>query len=305
MKVKGKRILKNGAVAGYVYYNKDKKWKWRIINGPKKKRGGEKLKSKAQLIGELNSKINKFPIFYKIKNPTVGYGKSTSIKGKNTLDDWLNRLEKKAKLELQKKHVQKIPRLKTRYEEIQKLIKNIKAKKVRELKKYNNTIINRYNGKRQSLKNTLSNNARKIYNKEIKEIQSKEIRKNKIRQFNEKYQLNIVYSDLEKSIVLNRLKNLCTSPLNNMKIGYFKNSDFVLYGLTMWDNCEENPMIKILNFIEEYNNTYSNKNSTKNSSGKINIYLYLDYEYRSGFKMRYVSHLKQLNYKNSFKYMGE
>ena len=31
MKVKNKRILKNGAVAGYVYYSKDNKWKWRIV----------------------------------------------------------------------------------------------------------------------------------------------------------------------------------------------------------------------------------------------------------------------------------
>jgi len=38
MKIKGKRVLKNGAVAGYVW--KDRKWKWRIIKGPTKKRGG-------------------------------------------------------------------------------------------------------------------------------------------------------------------------------------------------------------------------------------------------------------------------
>jgi hypothetical protein len=39
MKIKDKRVLKNGAVGGYVYYPKDKKWKWRIISGPKKKGG--------------------------------------------------------------------------------------------------------------------------------------------------------------------------------------------------------------------------------------------------------------------------
>ena len=38
MKIKGKRTLKNGAVAGYVW--KDRKWKWRIIKGPTKKKGG-------------------------------------------------------------------------------------------------------------------------------------------------------------------------------------------------------------------------------------------------------------------------
>ena len=45
MKVKGKRILKNGAVAGYVYYSKEKKWKWRII-GRDKKGGGGNAQSK-------------------------------------------------------------------------------------------------------------------------------------------------------------------------------------------------------------------------------------------------------------------
>ena len=40
MKVKGKRTLKNGAIAGYVYYSKEKKWKWRIIGRDKKQKGG-------------------------------------------------------------------------------------------------------------------------------------------------------------------------------------------------------------------------------------------------------------------------
>ena len=42
MKVKGKRTLKNGAVAGYVYYSKEKKWKWRIIG--RNKKGGSRSK---------------------------------------------------------------------------------------------------------------------------------------------------------------------------------------------------------------------------------------------------------------------
>ena len=37
LKIKGKKVFKNGAVGAYVYYNKEKKWKWRIIKGPKKK----------------------------------------------------------------------------------------------------------------------------------------------------------------------------------------------------------------------------------------------------------------------------
>jgi len=36
MRVKNKRVLKNGAIAGYVYYSTEKKWKWRIITGPTK-----------------------------------------------------------------------------------------------------------------------------------------------------------------------------------------------------------------------------------------------------------------------------
>jgi hypothetical protein len=40
IKVKSKRTLKNGAVAGYVYYSKEKKWKWRIIGRDKKQKGG-------------------------------------------------------------------------------------------------------------------------------------------------------------------------------------------------------------------------------------------------------------------------
>ena len=40
MKVKGKKTLKNGVVAGYVYYSKEKKWKWRIIGRDKKQKGG-------------------------------------------------------------------------------------------------------------------------------------------------------------------------------------------------------------------------------------------------------------------------
>ena len=41
MKIRNKRILKNGAIAGYVYYPKDKKYKWRIVGRNKKKGGGE------------------------------------------------------------------------------------------------------------------------------------------------------------------------------------------------------------------------------------------------------------------------
>ena len=39
MRVKGKRVLKNGVVAGYVL-QKDGTWKWRFLKGPTKKKGG-------------------------------------------------------------------------------------------------------------------------------------------------------------------------------------------------------------------------------------------------------------------------
>jgi hypothetical protein len=55
MKTKGKRVFKNGAVGAYVYYKKEKKWKWRIIAGPKKKNiqfGGAKPEATPGLIFE-------------------------------------------------------------------------------------------------------------------------------------------------------------------------------------------------------------------------------------------------------------
>ena len=61
MKIKGKRVLKNGAVAGYVW--KDRKWKWRIIKGPSKKRGGGPRTCKFL---EKNQNLRDNHPFYKI-----------------------------------------------------------------------------------------------------------------------------------------------------------------------------------------------------------------------------------------------
>ena len=55
MRVKNKRVLKNGAVAGYVYYSNEKKWKWRIIKGPNKKRGGNLLPNNQK---SINSELD-------------------------------------------------------------------------------------------------------------------------------------------------------------------------------------------------------------------------------------------------------
>ena len=41
MRIKDKRVLKNGAIAGYVYYPKENKWKWRIVGRIKQKGGGK------------------------------------------------------------------------------------------------------------------------------------------------------------------------------------------------------------------------------------------------------------------------
>jgi len=40
MRVKGIKVFSNGARGGYVYYKNEKKWKWRIISGPRKKKKG-------------------------------------------------------------------------------------------------------------------------------------------------------------------------------------------------------------------------------------------------------------------------
>ena len=53
MRTKDTRILQNGALAGYVYYSKEKKWKWRIIGRNEKKGGGE-----TEIIEELKKKKN-------------------------------------------------------------------------------------------------------------------------------------------------------------------------------------------------------------------------------------------------------
>jgi hypothetical protein len=61
MRVKGKRVLKNGTIAGYVYYKNEKKWKWRFISG-KKMKGGE------------NVEAGSTPIFVDRKNKVIILG---------------------------------------------------------------------------------------------------------------------------------------------------------------------------------------------------------------------------------------
>ena len=60
MRIKGKKKMKNGAVGGYVYYSKEKKWKWRIVKGPSKKGGNpqteQELKGKNMVLKQLLEK---------------------------------------------------------------------------------------------------------------------------------------------------------------------------------------------------------------------------------------------------------
>lgn len=71
MKIKGKRILKNGVTAGYVYYKNDKKWKWRFLKGPKKKnkqKGGNKV-TNANILRELKNSLSNEELIFENKHP--------------------------------------------------------------------------------------------------------------------------------------------------------------------------------------------------------------------------------------------
>ena len=79
MRVKGTRVLKNGALAGYVYYSDEKKWKWRIIGRAKtRSKGGAKTRSKtkSRQKGGNQSLKNHFDSmayhFKNMKKPQVG-----------------------------------------------------------------------------------------------------------------------------------------------------------------------------------------------------------------------------------------
>lgn len=88
MRVKNKRILKNGAIAGYVYYKDEKKWKWRII-GRKKMKGGFKkgnsVKNKKngkiyRIIAVFSNELITKPINAKERNRETITFKSNELK---------------------------------------------------------------------------------------------------------------------------------------------------------------------------------------------------------------------------------
>ncbi len=63
---KNKRVLKNGAIAGYVL-QKDGSWKWRIVKGPKKnyKKGGNPLGNGNQFVKLYNvTKSRRYKTYY-------------------------------------------------------------------------------------------------------------------------------------------------------------------------------------------------------------------------------------------------
>ena len=84
MKVKEKQVLKNGVIAGYVYYKDENKWKWRII-GRNKMKGGNVTKN------DLDNKIKSSTLYGKSKtmvyyldntnNARIGYVVSVTNHG--------------------------------------------------------------------------------------------------------------------------------------------------------------------------------------------------------------------------------
>jgi hypothetical protein len=100
MKVKGKRVLKNGAVAGYVYYNKDKKWKWRII-GRVKKGGSGKGKSKIALSNLPNN--NQIVLSWNEEKNHLNLIINKQLRKRNVSNEKKNRL-KEIKIMLNERH---------------------------------------------------------------------------------------------------------------------------------------------------------------------------------------------------------
>ena len=88
MRVKDKRVLKNGAVGGYVYYPKDKKWKWRIVSGPKKTKGGSNKNCERVLVTPLSTIASEVK-----RNLNRNRAKTTKNRGE-TKKQWKERVEK-------------------------------------------------------------------------------------------------------------------------------------------------------------------------------------------------------------------
>ena len=67
MKIKGKRVLKNGVLAGYVR-QKDGTWKWRFLKGPTKKKGGEIMEGRLKRFQSTNTNKSNATLRNKLGN---------------------------------------------------------------------------------------------------------------------------------------------------------------------------------------------------------------------------------------------
>lgn len=106
MRIKGKRVLKNGAIAGYVKQS-DGSWKWRIISGPKK--GGFNINNIPSNLPNVNDEETlkkilweRYTIRKKINNGTINKIKtvnniinSANPEYKNRINSNSNKLGKK------------------------------------------------------------------------------------------------------------------------------------------------------------------------------------------------------------------
>ena len=96
MRIKGKTVLKNGAVAGYVKQS-DGSWKWRIISGPKK--GGYNINNIPSDLPNVNDEETLKNILWDLyKKKKINNGTINKIKTVNNIINSANSKNKKIKL---------------------------------------------------------------------------------------------------------------------------------------------------------------------------------------------------------------
>ena len=164
MKIKGKRILKNGVLAGYIL-QKDGSWKWRFITGPSKIRGGQNIKD-----GRLNRLTSRRKNINKNNPKIINKLKNLSLS-----------LEQKhlASPKVFGKHDNKI--YKKMYEDLQKIIKMKSSKNKaeyflsNEIRKRINKSIEKWTVKKRNCETRRCKKQRvasKLMEKDIKKINS-------------------------------------------------------------------------------------------------------------------------------------
>ena len=83
MRVKGKRILKNGTIAGYVYNSKTKKWNWRFIG---RQTGGDRTDERRQA-REMERQARKMETRKAKQNEIIKKTREKSIKRQLLLNE--------------------------------------------------------------------------------------------------------------------------------------------------------------------------------------------------------------------------